>query len=79
MKELKLVNERTKAPLLDRDVVSVYSVTQGHVASLGVLAVDLHLQQVRAGDVVTGVVNGGDGIFEDEVLVILLYADFSLV
>ena len=77
MKELKLVGERTEALLLDRDVVSVDAVTQGHVASLGVLAGDLHLQQVLVGDDVTVVVNGGDGIFEDEVLVILLYAGDS--
>ena len=72
MKEFKLVGEGTEALLLDRDVASVHGVAQGHVAGLGVLAVDLHLQLVLAGDEVIDVVNGGDGILEDEVLVILL-------
>ena len=72
VEELKLVGERTEALLLDRDVASVHGVAQGHVASLGVLAGDLHLQQVLAGDDVIDTVDGGDRIFEDKVLVILL-------
>ena len=74
VEELKLVGERTEALLLDRDVASVHGVTQGHVASLGVLAGDLHLQQVLAGDDIIDAINGSDCIFEDKVLVSLLCA-----
>lgn len=65
VEELKLVGERAEAFLPHGDVAPVSGEAQCHVSSLGVLAVELHLQQVFPGDEGVDIVDGGDLILEE--------------
>ena len=75
MEELKLVGERAETLLPHCDVLPVCSEAQCHISPFGVLAVELHFQQVFPGDQVAVVVNRGDFILENEVVIILLQSE----
>lgn len=78
--ELELVGERAEALLPHRHILPVGREAQGHVPTFGVLAVEASFHQVLPGDqLVGGVVQCGDLIFENEVIVVFLQSETLFV
>lgn len=74
--ELELVGEGAEALLPHRHVLPVRREAQGHVPTFGVLAVEAGFHQVLPGDqLVGGVVQCGDLVFENEVIVVFLRSE----
>lgn len=73
--ELKLVGERAKALVPNFDLGPVCHEDLHHIPTFGVLAVEVHLQQVLPGDHVGHIVKRGDCVLEPEVNVVFLQSE----